>query len=111
MRARLREACDGLGWFIGPGLSLLVFSGAMFLLVAVTETAVEQPVHLDTADWIATLFPAVAGLAVIVAGFIHRHIERNPRYDEFGFGYGLDPEFIERELEQIRSRRDELLQD
>jgi hypothetical protein len=98
MRARIGKAFDGLGYFLGPAAMLLVFAALLLLLALDGEAAINAPLHLTAFDWTITMLPTGLAFALIVLGVIRRRLERNPRVEDFGFGRGIDPEFIERRL-------------
>jgi hypothetical protein len=98
VRARIRQACDGLGYFLGPAAMLVLFAVLNLLLILDLEASVNEPLHLNLASWFLIMVPTGLALGLIGYGVARRHIERNPRPEEFGFGHGIDPEFIERRL-------------
>jgi hypothetical protein len=99
VRSRICTACDGLGWFLGPAALLLIFALLNLLLTLDVQTSTGGPVHLDLADWLITMLPTGTAVGVLVAGLAHRYVERHPRLEDFGFGFGIDPGFIAERLD------------
>lgn len=95
----MHAACDGLGWYLGPAALLLLFAFLNLLLTLDVQTSTGGPIHLDLADWLVTMLPTGTAVGLILAGLIHRHLERHPGLDDFGFGFGIDPEFIAQRVE------------
>jgi hypothetical protein len=155
MRGRIRAACDGLGWYIGPAVVLLVFALLSFLLIAQSRTdrllwtgakvvgqerqglvyytyrgqtdtldvpgfrsARHYVVYVDKSDpsiaeaestttrvtdEMFILGPVILAAAMLALGVVRRRSQRNRPLEDYGFGQGLDPEFVRRQLDQLRS--------